>query len=175
MVPRLKNASSPLCLKLLITRHRKPTSDALQSGMRFDPRSIAMRRRPCVSCAYCAARSAPAPGVRNRLGRAERFGRPLPNPFPVFDLPAPNRALRRTENPRVVGSIPTLATTFPASFGHFRGPASACRGLRRVFATGPLLTRVARFAALEGRTLRPHGAPRWASLRGSLNQRPMIT
>jgi hypothetical protein len=31
LVPRLKSASSPLCLKLLITRHRKPTSDALQS------------------------------------------------------------------------------------------------------------------------------------------------
>jgi hypothetical protein len=29
-VPRRKKASSPLCLKLLITRHRKPTSDTLQ-------------------------------------------------------------------------------------------------------------------------------------------------
>jgi hypothetical protein len=38
LVPRLKNASSPLCLKLLITRHRKPTSDALQLAIQFGPR-----------------------------------------------------------------------------------------------------------------------------------------
>ena len=33
------------------------------------------------------------------------------NPLPFFVLLAPNRALRRTENPRVDGSIPSLATT----------------------------------------------------------------
>jgi len=43
LVPRLKNASSPLCLKLLITPYRKPTSDALQPGARFGAGSVAMR------------------------------------------------------------------------------------------------------------------------------------
>ena len=49
--------------------------------------------------------------VRDRFGRAGRFGRRRRNSFPVFGLLAPNRALRRTENPRVDGSIPSLATT----------------------------------------------------------------
>ena len=49
--------------------------------------------------------------VRYGLGRAGRFGRPNRKPCPVFDLLTPNRALRRTENPRVGGSIPPLATT----------------------------------------------------------------
>ena len=64
-------------------------------------------------------RMAPAPGfgrlgprgVRDRLGRAGRFGRPGEIPSRFFDLLAPNRALRWIENPRVDGSIPSLATT----------------------------------------------------------------
>ena len=39
-----------------------------------------------------------------------RFGRPTRNAFPLFRLLSPNRPLRRTENPRVDGSIPSLAT-----------------------------------------------------------------
>ena len=46
------------------------------------------------------------------LGRAGRFGRAGGNPSPVFGLLAPNSALRATENPRVDGSIPSLATIF---------------------------------------------------------------
>ena len=38
------------------------------------------------------------------VGRG-RFGRPGRNSFPVFDFPAPIQSLRRTENPRVDGSI----------------------------------------------------------------------
>ena len=44
------------------------------------------------------------------VGRG-RFGRPRENSSPFFGLLAPNRALRGTENPRVDGSIPSLATT----------------------------------------------------------------
>ena len=50
--------------------------------------------------------------VRYGLGRAGRFGRSRENSSPVFGLLAPNRALRCVENPRVDGSIPSLATTF---------------------------------------------------------------
>ena len=57
------------------------------------------------------ARSAGEPGVRHGLGRAVQFGRHDENSFALFALPAPNRGLRRTENPRVDGSIPSLATT----------------------------------------------------------------
>ena len=49
--------------------------------------------------------------VRDRFGRAGQFGRPSRKPFPVFGLLAPKLGLRRTENPRVGGSIPPLATT----------------------------------------------------------------
>ncbi len=48
--------------------------------------------------------------ARNRLGRAGRFGQPGENSSPVFGLLTPNQALRATENPRVDGSIPSLAT-----------------------------------------------------------------
>jgi hypothetical protein len=57
------------------------------------------------------ARSAGPRGVRHGLGRGGRFGRRPREPFSFFELLAPNRALRRTENPRVDGSIPSLATT----------------------------------------------------------------
>ena len=57
------------------------------------------------------ARPASAPGVRYGLGRRGRFGRPLKNAFRFFGFLAPSRALRRLENPRVDGSIPSLATT----------------------------------------------------------------
>jgi hypothetical protein len=40
----------------------------------------------------------------------ERFGRRRDNAFRFFDLLAPSAALRATENPRVDGSIPSLAT-----------------------------------------------------------------
>ena len=61
------------------------------------------------------------------VGRGGSVGRRR-NPFPVFGLLAPSRALRRTENPRVGGSIPPLATTsnflkrngFPASPADYR-------------------------------------------------------
>ena len=74
--------------------------------------------------------------VRHGLGRAGRFGRPRRNPFRLFGLVAPNRALRRTENPRVGGSIPPLATTpnflkrngFPASPADYRRPLGAEMG-----------------------------------------------
>ena len=51
----------------------------------------------------------PAVGTTGLCGR--RFGRPRRNSFPLFALLAPNRALRWIENPRVDGSIPSLATT----------------------------------------------------------------
>ena len=57
-------------------------------------------------------RSAGHRSVRDGLGRAGRFGRPAGNSCPVFGLLAPIGALRRTENPRVDGSIPSLATIF---------------------------------------------------------------
>ena len=65
---------------------------------------------------------APAPGARHGLGRAGRFGRPAGNALRFFAMFAPNGALRATENPRVVGSIPTLATT-PNSMNLMRFPA----------------------------------------------------
>jgi len=40
---------------------------------------------------------------------------------------------------RVDGSIPSLATTFPASFRHFRGAESACRSFGMLRATSLLL------------------------------------
>jgi len=46
--------------------------------------------------------------IRAPQGRLVRKGHGE-NPFPVFSLPAPNRGLRRTENPRVDGSISSLA------------------------------------------------------------------
>jgi len=55
-------------------------------------------------------RSAGHHRVRHGLGRGGRFGRPVENSFLVFGLLAPNRTLRATENPRVAGSIPALAT-----------------------------------------------------------------
>ena len=61
--------------------------------------------------------------VRDRLGRARRFGRSTGNSLPVFGLVTPNRGLRRTENPRVDGSIPSLATT-SNSLNRMRFPAS---------------------------------------------------
>ncbi len=48
-------------------------------------------------------------GSRGRLGRLGR------DPVPVFGLLAPSPTLSCTENPRVVGSIPTLATTSDVS------------------------------------------------------------
>ena len=50
-------------------------------------------------------------GARDRFGRGGRFGQAAGNPFPVFGFLEPPAALPCTENPRVVGSIPTLATT----------------------------------------------------------------
>ena len=44
-------------------------------------------------------------GERGSVGRCQIS-------FPVFGLLAPNSALRWIENPRVDGSIPSLATTF---------------------------------------------------------------
>ena len=77
---------------------------------RFGKGSVAIVRRRYRSWAY-AGFGRPSPfGVRNRLGRAGRFGRPRRNAFTVFDLLPPNLALRRLENPRVDGSIPSLAT-----------------------------------------------------------------
>jgi len=78
------------------------------------PGSVPARSR----CAKLVAPHGPraevrSPGprrVRHRLGRRGGFGRPLENLSPVFSLLAPNRALRCTENPRVDGSIPSLAT-----------------------------------------------------------------
>jgi hypothetical protein len=61
--------------------------------------------------------------VRDRLGRAGPFGRAARNPLPVFGLVRRNRAVRRTENPRVGGSIPPLATT-PNSMTRIRFSAS---------------------------------------------------
>jgi len=49
--------------------------------------------------------------VRDRLGRAGRFGRSAGKLFPVLGLATAKRVLRRTENPRVGGSMPPLATT----------------------------------------------------------------
>ena len=59
-----------------------------------------------------------------------RFGRPTGRLLRILSLPAPSRALRRTENPRVGGSIPPLATTpnsmkrigFPESPADYRRP-----------------------------------------------------
>ncbi len=82
----------------------------VRSAPGFGPRSVAMLRRPCASWAYGAARSVPALGARYGFGRRGWFGRPVENPFPFFGFPEPNRALRGTENPRVDGSIPSLAT-----------------------------------------------------------------
>jgi hypothetical protein len=48
------------------------------------------------------------------LSRAQCGLEPLPVTVEAYvggGLPAPNRALRATENPRVDGSIPSLATT----------------------------------------------------------------
>ena len=50
--------------------------------------------------------------VRHGVGRAVQFGRRCGKLFRVVSLLAPSRALRRTENPRVGGSIPPLATTY---------------------------------------------------------------
>jgi hypothetical protein len=51
----------------------------------------------------------PVSGVRYGLGREGRFGPCTETSFRFFDFHAPNRALRATENPRVDGSIPSLA------------------------------------------------------------------
>ena len=102
-------------LILITTTARKEVG--LRSGAQFGKRSVAMRGHPCVSLTYSAARSATAPGVRNRLGRRGRFGRSAGNAFPVFDFLAPNRALRRVENPRVAGSMrlgPSMALALRA-------------------------------------------------------------
>jgi len=58
----------------------------------------------------CSVRS-PVGWARNRFGRGGRFGRAAGNPFPVFGFLATPAALPCTENPRVDGSIPSLATT----------------------------------------------------------------
>jgi hypothetical protein len=55
-------------------------------------------------------RSAGHHRVRHGLSRGGRFGRPVENSFLVFGLLAPNRTLQATENRRVDGSIPALAT-----------------------------------------------------------------
>ncbi len=68
--------------------------------------------------------------VRYGLGREGRFGRPAGKLLPVLGLATAKRALRCTENPRVGGSIPPLATTpnflkrmsFPASPADYRRP-----------------------------------------------------
>jgi len=42
---------------------------------------------------------------------ALQFGRPVENPYRFFGFLTPNRAFDCIENPRVDGSIPSLATT----------------------------------------------------------------
>ena len=49
--------------------------------------------------------------VRNRVGRQSQFGGPTRKPLRVFRLGTQNFGLPRSENPRVDGSIPSLATT----------------------------------------------------------------
>ena len=48
--------------------------------------------------------------VRNRVGESGRSGQPRKSPLPVFGLLAAIAELRCAENPRVGGSIPSLAT-----------------------------------------------------------------
>ena len=132
-----------------------------------------------------------------RLGRAGRFGRPARKLFPFFGLLAPNGPLRRTENPRVGGSIPPLATTpnflkrngFPASPADYRRPrgrksadhrtignrvdASAgstrqCgRRVRRRSRCGTVASGVAAWGALGRRPWRPPWPGGRASLAGA--------
>ena len=80
-------------------------------GAWFGNRSVAMPRTRCESSAYGTVRSVGVYEVRYGLGRRGRFGRPVEILFPFFSFLAPNVALRATENPRVDGSIPALATT----------------------------------------------------------------
>ena len=80
--------------------------------------------------------------------------------MPAFGLLAPTRGLRRTENPRVGGSIPPLATTsnflkrngFPASPADYRGTA------------GPRIDRPPDYRK-SGRSPRVRGAMRAATSR----------
>jgi len=67
--------------------------------------------KPLTRMAAGQVRSGSSLPVRDRLGRVGRFGPPTRKSFPVFGLLARKLGLRWTENPRVVGSIPTLATT----------------------------------------------------------------
>ena len=80
--------------------------------MRFGKGSVAMPVSRWPGWGAAKLRLVFALPVRDRLGCEGRFGRPSGKPFPVFGLLAPNRALCWIENPRVDGSIPSLATTF---------------------------------------------------------------
>ena len=99
----------------------------------FGRSSVAMPLTRCACSDTGESRQIFGVQVRDRLGRAGRLGRPRRKPFPVFGLLAPSGALRRTENPRVGGSIPPLATTpnflkrngFPASPADYRRAKSA--------------------------------------------------
>jgi hypothetical protein len=61
LVPRLKNAPNPLCLKLLITPHRKPTSDALQPCSAVRPPFGCDGRNPLTRMGHWPG----APGIRS--------------------------------------------------------------------------------------------------------------
>ena len=77
---------------------------------RFGPGSVKTTGSPFRSCASRCVRSAPASRVRYGLGLAGQFGRPAENSFPALGFLVPPEALRCVENPRVAGSIPSLAT-----------------------------------------------------------------
>jgi len=81
-----------------------PRSSPSTSSLHWCPKM----RMPASS----GERKDPAVVRRRRPDRTvqPRFGRSRGNAFPIFGLLATNRPLRRTENPRVDGSIPSLVT-----------------------------------------------------------------
>ena len=100
-------------------------------------------------------------GVRNRLGRRVGFGRPVGNSFRFFAFLAPNRPLRATENPRVVGSIRPWPRCIPVTWvtphsGHMvNTPVSRGRLTRQLI--------VATFNRCASRVTRRNGSARWQS------------
>jgi hypothetical protein len=82
------------------------------SGERKNPavEALLLTRQDSAAAGSVPARSRCA-GTFVSLERTARFGRRVEDAFRFFGFPAPNRALRATENPRVDGSISSLTTT----------------------------------------------------------------
>jgi hypothetical protein len=96
-----------LILSTSSLRWKTQGDDSMSSHCSILSRTGASRKAGAVHSSH-PTHSVRSGSVWARSGGAVRSARG--KPFPVFGLLAPNRPLRRTENPRVDGSIPSLAT-----------------------------------------------------------------